>query len=397
MEEICKVITDGNHQAPPKSKNGIPFLVISDVISGRISFHNCRFVPEDYYNNLDGNRRAEYGDILFTVTGSYGKPIPVDTFKPFCFQRHIGLIKPLIHNDYLMAVLSSDYILKECNKTATGTAQKTVGLESIRNFLIPIPSQKEQEKICKEIAIYNEIIDEITANKEILTCAISLCKSKILDLAMQGKLVEQNPSDESASDMLRRINPKAKIITDNPHSRNIPSKWGLCRFGDIADISRGGSPRPIKSYITNDPNGVNWIKIGDTDGKYINSTKEKIIQEGVKMSREVKKGDFLLTNSMSFGKPYILNIDGCIHDGWLVISPKEDSYDKDFLYYLLSSQYAYSQFSEKAGGAVVSNLNSDKVANTLFPLLSISEQKRIVSKIEDLYSILDKIEATLQS
>ena len=214
---------------------------------------------------------------------------------------------------------------------------------------------------------------------------------------MQGKLVKQDSSDEPAVDMLRRINPKAKIITDNPHSRNIPSKWGLCRFGDIADISRGGSPRPIKSYITNDPNGVNWIKIGDTDGKYINSTKEKIIQEGVKMSREVKKGDFLLTNSMSFGKPYILNIDGCIHDGWLVISPKEDSYDKDFLYYLLSSQYAYSQFSEKAGGAVVSNLNSDKVANTLFPLLSISEQKRIVSKIEDLYSILDKIEATLQS
>lgn len=115
------------------------------------------------------------------------------------------------------------------------------------------------------------------------------------------------------------------------------------------------------------------------------------------MSREVKKGEILLTNSMSFGKPYILNINGCIHDGWLVLSPKGNSYDKDFLYYLLSSKIAYSQFAEQAGGAVVSNLNSDKVANTLFPLLSISEQQRIVGKIEELYSVLDEIEASLQS
>ena len=110
------------------------------------------------------------------------------------------------------------------------------------------------------------------------------------------------------------------------------------------EIARGGSPRPIQNFLTDDPNGINWIKIGDTSktGKYINSTKEKIIPEGMKKSRFVHKGDFLLTNSMSFGRPYILNIDGCIHDGWLVISNIYQLYSMDYLYYLLSSPFAHS-------------------------------------------------------
>ena len=279
----------------------------------------------------------------------------------------------------------------------TGSAQPKLSQDNLNRIPIPLPPLQEQNRIVEAISIAFELVDSIDDHQEILSSTVNRAKSKILGLAMRGKLVPQGPADEPASDMLRRINPNAKIITDNPHSWNIPANWILCRFGDIADISRGGSPRPIKSYITNDCNGVNWIKIGDTDGKYINSTKEKIIPTGTKMSRAVKKGDILLTNSMSFGKPYILNIDGCIHDGWLVLSPKENSYNKDFLYYLLSSQLAYSQFAEQAGGAVVSNLNSDKVANTLFPLLSISEQKRIVAKIEQLYEIFDKIEASIHS
>ena len=168
-----------------------------------------------------------------------------------------------------------------------------------------------------------------------------------------------------------------------------------CRLGEINDIARGGSPRPIKNYITDDPNGVNWIKIGDTtkNSKYIETVKEKIRIEGVRKSRKVFKGDFLLTNSMSFGRPYILKVDGCIHDGWLVISPYGNAYTTDFLYYLLSSNFAYEQFSDVASGGVVTNLNSDKVADTFFPLPPISEQERIVKDIENMFSIIDMIEA----
>ena len=156
------------------------------------------------------------------------------------------------------------------------------------------------------------------------------------------------------------------------------------------EIARGGSPRPIQDYLTTDENGLNWIKIGDTDkgGKYINSTKEKIKPEGLKKTRMVHKGDFLLTNSMSFGRPYILNIDGCIHDGWLVISDISNSYSVDFLYYLLSSSFAYNQFCGKVSGAVVSNLNSDKVASSIFPLPPLSEQIRIVDRLEILMNII---------
>ncbi|MBD5226509.1 MAG: restriction endonuclease subunit S [Bacteroidales bacterium] len=300
-------------------------------------------------------------------------------------------------NEYLYYYFSGreKEILEKFQKS--GTTVESIDFEKFQEIEILLPPLQEQIRIIHQLKFLFKVQEKIDSETSELNRLITDTRSKVLELAMQGKLVPQDPTDEPAADMLRRVNPKAKIITDIPHSRNIPSNWVLCRFGDIASISRGASPRPIKSYITNDPNGVNWIKIGDTDGKYINSTKEKIIREGVNLSREVKKGDFLLTNSMSFGKPYILNIDGCIHDGWLVISPKEESYDKEFLYYLLSSQYAYSQFSDKAGGAVVSNLNSAKVANTSFPLLSILEQKRIVAKIEELYACLDKIETSLQS
>ena len=172
----------------------------------------------------------------------------------------------------------------------------------------------------------------------------------------------------------------------------IPQRWEWCRIYHVAEIARGGSPRPIKEYLTDATDGINWIKIGDTekDSKYITSVKERIKQSGVSKSRMVHKGDFLLTNSMSFGRPYITQVDGCIHDGWLVISLIEQSYRQDFFYYLLSSGYAYSQFSKRVAGAVVQNLNSEKVAISLFPLPPYKEQNRIVQKIKDLLPLVEK-------
>ena len=246
-------------------------------------------------------------------------------------------------------------------------------------------------------------------------------RKSILQQAIQGKLVPQDPNDEPASVLLERIREeKARLVEekkikkeknpsvifrgeDNSYYEKftlsgevkcideeipfeIPNGWEWCRIRHITDVARGGSPRPIKSYITESVEGVNWIKIGDTEkgSKYIHSTKEKIRREGVTKSRIVHKGDFLLTNSMSFGRPYITLIEGCIHDGWLVISPIINSFNQEFFYYLLSSEFAYNQFADKVAGAVVQNLNSDKVANSIFPLPPLAEQQRIVEKIEKL-------------
>ncbi|COD09105.1 restriction endonuclease subunit S [Streptococcus pneumoniae] len=155
----------------------------------------------------------------------------------------------------------------------------------------------------------------------------------------------------------------------------------------MVEIVRGGSPRPIKDYLTSEVDGINWIKIGDTEKgeKYINNVKEKIKKSGLNKTRFVKKGTFLLTNSMSFGRPYILNVDGAIHDGWLAISNYENSLNKDYLFYILSSNVVYSQFLSLISGAVVKNLNSDKVASILIPLPPLSEQQRIIEAIESAY------------
>ena len=234
-------------------------------------------------------------------------------------------------------------------------------------------------------------------------------KNAILQEAIQGRLVPQDPNDEPASVLLDRIRKeKAKLVKEGKLKKKdleekpiseeeipfeIPESWEWCELGFVAEIARGGSPRPIKEYLTDAPNGLNWIKIGDTDkgGKYINSCKEKIKPEGLKKTRIVNPGDFLLTNSMSFGRPYITNIKGCIHDGWLMISPYAGAFNQSYLYYVLSSAFAHKQFCDKVAGAVVQNLNSDKVAGSFIPLPPLAEQHRIVAKIEELFQEIDKL------
>lgn len=233
-------------------------------------------------------------------------------------------------------------------------------------------------------------------------------KNSILQLAIQGKLVPQRAEEGTAEELYNQIQAeKQKLIqagkikkeknlpaiTNDEKPFEIPDSWKWVRLGETLNIARGGSPRPIKNYLTNSENGINWIKIGDTNkgSKYIYGTNEKIISEGMKKSRFVKKGDFLLSNSMSFGRPYILNIDGCIHDGWLVLSPLIEIFYKDYLYYLLSSNMVYNQFCRRVSGAVVNNLNSDKVSNTVVSLPPLAEQKRIVAKLEKFLPLCDKL------
>lgn len=231
-------------------------------------------------------------------------------------------------------------------------------------------------------------------------------KNSILQLAIQGKLTKQLLKEGNAKELLYKVSMSDKVdgrrvkqksitpIEDSDKHFEIPENWTWIKLGAVCVIARGGSPRPIKEYITTEKNGVNWIKIGDTEknGKYISSTAEKIKPSGVEKSRMVHAGDFLLTNSMSFGRPYILKIDGCIHDGWLVISQMNEIFDQDYLYWMLSSNYAYMQFCGKVSGAVVKNLNSDKVANSVFPLPPLAEQKRIVCKIEELLPYIERYE-----
>ena len=155
-------------------------------------------------------------------------------------------------------------------------------------------------------------------------------------------------------------------------------KWPEYTLGSLLKIARGGSPRPIKKYITDDSEGINWIKIGDavSGSRYIFGTSEKIKPSGVKKSRLVHSGDFLLSNSMSFGKPYILKTDGCIHDGWLVLQGVEQHFDSLFLYQLLASEGLLRKFSSLVRGGVVSNLNKDLVGSVSVMVPPITLQRK---------------------
>lgn len=174
-----------------------------------------------------------------------------------------------------------------------------------------------------------------------------------------------------------------------------PLGWKKYPLGDVFDIARGGSPRPIDDYITDAADGINWIMIGDTEqgGKYIYSTKKRIRPEGAKRSRAVKSGDFLLTNSMSFGRPYIVRTSGCIHDGWLVLSPRADNFNADYFYALLGSKEVFAEFSRRAAGATVKNLNIDLVSGVEVAVPPLERQKRfseVVASIERMKALYQK-------
>ena len=177
-----------------------------------------------------------------------------------------------------------------------------------------------------------------------------------------------------------------------------PQGWDTKKLQEIANISRGASPRPINEFLTQDSNGINWIKIGDVadNAKYITQTKEKITPQGAEKSKFVKVGDFILSNSMSIGRPYILKIDGCIHDGWLLLSNIDRTISKEFLYYALISSDTQKQFKEKASGMVVENLKIDLVKSVKIPLPPLEAQEKIISAIDSVESQIKRIDSKLE-
>ncbi|RXE67801.1 restriction endonuclease subunit S [Muribaculaceae bacterium Isolate-001 (NCI)] len=360
LEDICFVITDGDHQAPPKANDGIPFLVISDIITGIIKFDKCRYVPVEYYSNLETYRKPSKGDILFTVTGSYGKSVIVETDKRFCFQRHIGLIKPILITKYLNIVLCSEYIKKECDAKATGTAQKTVGLESLRNFYIPIPPLSEQLRIIDQCQICEELLIKIDVGKKLLGALIEASKSKILDLAMQGKLVPQDPADEPATDMLRRINPNAKIITDNPHYPQLPDNWVLTKLGDVVKVINGKSQKEVENPSGAYPIYGSGGVIGKADAYSCLSGSTIIGRKGT-----INNPQFIETN--------FWNVDTAFG-----MKPYEAVNDLYFYYFCKSFD-----FTSLDKSSTLPSLTKTAIEGILMPTPPLGEQRRIILKIKE--------------
>ena len=183
---------------------------------------------------------------------------------------------------------------------------------------------------------------------------------------------------------------REKLLSEEELGR-VGFEWKT--LGDVAKIQRGASPRPISQYITDDPNGIPWIKIGDTslDSKYIENTAQKITIEGAEKSRILKSGDFVMSNSMSYGRPYILKISGAIHDGWASISDFGNILNSDFLYYYLSSNTVQSYWNGKINSSSVSNLNSDIIKSLPIPIQTLNIQIEIAKTLDKFETLINSI------
>ena len=376
LEDYVFTVTDGDHQAPPKVSKGIPFLVISNIADGSLDFSNTRYVPEEYYEKIQMERKPKRGDILFSVTGSYGIVVNVKTDRQFCFQRHIGLIKPTISNEYLSFVLMSNYIKSLCDKLATGTAQKTVGLDTLRSLYVPIAPMEEQERIVAKIKHLLLQISFLEAGKGKLVAAIKQAKSKILDLAIHGKLVPQDPNDEPASELLKRINPKAEITCDTPQYGKLPKGWCETTLGNTIVIKSGDAIKVRDNRIGKYP---------IYGGNGITGYNESYNVDGIN----------IIIGRVGFycGSVHYVNNKIWVTDNAFVTKIMGNVYTPKFLYYLLQ-QYDLKQYSNSTAQPVISGKTVYPI-NVMLPPLS--EQYRIVAKIEELFAQLDKIESSLQA
>ena len=385
------------------AQNGIPYITgASNFDNGSIIIN--RWTPSPICV-------SSFGDLLITCKGTVGE-LAFNTIGKIHIARQIMAISAiLVDSNYIQVFLKAK--VNDLNAQANGVIPG-ISREDILLADFPLPPLSIQKAITKKIEELFPLVDEYDkAARELQTLNEILpdkLRKAVLQEAIKGALVSNDiPEGEAtAPELLQHILKerqerenkekgkkayKLTLSTIEEEPWELPDGWCWCKLGDMFEIVRGGSPRPIKDYITTDENGYNWIKIGDTDkgGKYITGAKEKIIREGLKKTRLVHSGDLLLTNSMSFGRPYILKIDGCIHDGWLVLSPYIKELNKEFMFYLLSTPYVYDVFSVKAAGGVVNNLKTEKVIDTIVPLPPLSIQHRIVEKIEEVFSAINSL------
>ena len=416
---------------------GIPFYRAREIVklSENDFVDNDLFISEEHYLELKEKYGVpQPGDLMVSGVGTIGKVYIVKPEERFyykdasvlCFENK----RKVLASEFAKILLESSFVQAQMKDNSKGTTVDTITISTAMNYLCVVPPKREQIQIVSAVQQALVKVIEVQTNKDDLQTAVTITKSKILDLAIRGKLVPQDPDDEPASVLLERIRVEKKELIkqgkikrdkkesvifkgdDNSYYEKIgnkvncideqlpfelPDGWSYERLGNICSIARGGSPRPIESYLTDAEDGLNWIKIGDTEqgGKYIYSTKEKIRPEGIYKTRYVHSGDFLLTNSMSFGRPYILKTDGCIHDGWLVIGDIEAVFIQDYLYYMLSSSIMYDLLSKLAAGSTVKNLKSDSVKSLIVPIPPRKEQKKISKHIENIFSCISPIEESL--
>ena len=423
---VAEAIGDGDHQPPPQTSFGVPFLVISNVSGGRLSFENTRFVSKEYFSQLPETRKPRNGDLLFTVTGSYGIPVLIDSDDKFCFQRHIAIVRPsTISNRYLYVILGSSYVKSICDAKATGTAQKTVGLATLRELLIPVAPYKEQMQIYAQTQDALSIVDSVSSDKEDLLNIIESAKAKILDLAIRGQLVPQDPTDEPASVLLERIRAeKEELIKQGKIKRDkkesvifrgednsyyekmggkvvniddeipfeLPESWAWCR--GYSCFEGLGSTKPQGDFF-------DYIDIDAIDNRLhcIKDAKHLPVSDAPsRASRAVKDGSVLF----SLVRPYLENIalveekhSNCIASTGFYVCNSNGVLLPEFMFFLMISGYVVNGLNQYMKGDNSPSISKDNIENWLYPVPPIGEQQTICAKLKTVFTLVENVEKSL--
>ena len=365
MGDVVKEITRND----PESEAPIMMITANNGFieqSERYAFNNAGESLKKYillkkgelaYNH-GASKLRPYGS-CFTLTAAENARIP---FVYHCFSAENQ------NAEFMSIELNGAEIENQLRRIVSSGARMdgllNISFDEYTSVSVLLPSAEEQDRI----ADFFQQLDHL----------ITLHQRKLEKL----KLVKKS--------MLEKMFPKNGSSVPEIRFNGFTDDWEQRKFSELVQIERGGSPRPIDDFITDAPNGLNWVKIGDapTQGNYITKTAEKIRPEGLSKTREVHPGDLILSNSMSFGKPYIMGIDGCIHDGWLLIRNTYGVFDLTFLCHLLGTPQMLSQYRSLAAGSTVNNLNKELVGNTVVTIPSITEQRVLGDYLEQLDNLI---------
>ena len=387
LSEITSIIGDGLHGTPQYDIFGNYFFINGNNLINRTIVIKEETKKVSDVEDVKYRKPLNERTILVSINGTIGS---VGTYngekiilgKSACYFN----LLPDISKSYICNIIESDYFRKYAFKSATGSTIKNVPLKAINDFYIPLPPLQEQRRIVESIEHRLSFVGCIELDKEKLQETIKQAKSKILDLAIHGKLVPQDPTDEPASELLKRINPKAEITCDNGHYQKLPEGWCECSFDDIFNITMGQSPN---GSSINHQQGVEFhqgkILFGD---KYLKQS-DMFTDAPTKLATP---NSLLLCVRAPVGVVNITQREICIGRGLCSLKPNA-AINLDYAYHTLTTYQ--SDFESKSTGSTFKAISGSIIRKEVFALPPLKEQHRIVAKIEEIFAQLDAIEASL--
>lgn len=409
LPELCIIpITDGTHQTPTYTdkEHGIPFISSKDVTSQRINWDNVKYITKELHEELYRRIAPQKDDILLAKNGTTGVAAIVEDSRVFDIYVTLAVIRPSqnIYPRYLYQVINSNFCKEQFNNHLTGIGLPNLHLVDIKKTIIPLPPFAEQQRIVAEIEKWFALIDQIEQEKSDLQTIIKQTKSKILDLAIHGKLVPQDPNDEPAIELLKRINPNFTPC-DNGHSEKFPQDWEHILIGDyveaVTDFVASGSFASLRENVKyyNEPNYAILVRTKD----FQNNFKQDLVytdQHGYDFlaKSNLFGGELIFSNVGSIGKIFIvpeLNQKMTLAPNAIMVRFHNDKQQKWF-YYLFSSTTGQSLLDSITSATAIGKFNKTDFKKLPIPIPPLAEQQRIVQKIEELFSVLDNIQNALE-